>query len=138
MKHRPAPHPGPRCATHWREEQKRRKAAAHERKVTATYDLGPGGYAVLYATQGGVCAICRRATGRARRLAVDHDHRTGVVRGLLCSPCNTMLGHGRDQVAFFLRAVDYLQSQLAECPEHLMLFVECGCTRREENSEVES
>lgn len=107
---RPAPHPGPRCATHWREEQKRRKAVNHERHVQSTYGLSGGEYAALYAFQGGKCAICRRATGASRKLSVDHDHGSGSVRGLLCRPCNSILGHARDDGSFFIRAYNYLQS----------------------------
>ena len=94
--HRPAPHPGPRCATHHRAVLKARRAAAHEQRVQKIYGLAPGRYAALYAAQGGRCAICRRATGKAKKLAVDHDHRCcpgpvscgRCVRGLLCGPCN--------------------------------------------------
>lgn len=42
--------------------------------------------------QGGVCAICRRGPGK-RRLAIDHCHTTGKLRGLLCERCNTGIGH---------------------------------------------
>ncbi|MGW0939070.1 endonuclease VII domain-containing protein [Streptomyces sp. NPDC002666] len=105
---RPAPHPGPRCATHWRAEKKRRKAAAHEASVQRTYGLKPGQYEQLYEAQGGTCAICTRATGATRRLSVDHNHKTDEVRGLLCRPCNDMLGHARDDWAFFGRAARYL------------------------------
>jgi hypothetical protein len=105
---RDAKYPGPRCATHHRVESKRVKAAAHDRKVQVTYGLDPGEYEQLYAFQGGKCAICRRATGRTKRLAVDHDHKTGLPRGLLCGPCNQMLGHGRDEKEFFRRFIDYL------------------------------
>ncbi|MGW0682937.1 endonuclease VII domain-containing protein [Streptomyces sp. NPDC002754] len=88
---------------------KRRKAAAHEKRVQATYGLGPGEYDRLYAFQGGKCALCRRATGATRKLAVDHDHATGAPRGLLCSPCNRhILGHARDEIAFFRRCIVYL------------------------------
>lgn len=41
----------------------------------------------MLAAQDGRCAICTRRP-RARRLAVDHDHNTGLVRGLLCYTCN--------------------------------------------------
>lgn len=96
---RPTPFPGPRCATCHRLEKKRRSKAAHERRVADVYGLGPGDYDRLYAAQGGRCAICTKATGKSRRLAVDHDHRCSqghaassacrsCVRGLLCSPCN--------------------------------------------------
>lgn len=106
---RPAPNPGPRCATHWRAERKRRSAASHARHLAKTYGLEVGEYEAILEHQGGRCAICQRATGRTRRLSVDHDHATGLVRGLLCRPCNDMLGHGRDDPPFFRRAADYLE-----------------------------
>lgn len=105
---RPAPHPGPRCTTHWREKKKQVKADNHEKRVTSTYGLKKGEYAQLYVFQGGLCALCRRATGSSRKLSVDHDHASGAVRGLLCRPCNTLLGHARDKIAFFRRCILYL------------------------------
>ncbi len=105
---RKTPYPGPRCSTCWRKEVKRRQAASHEKRVQNTYGLGEGEYAQLYAFQGGRCALCRIASGKTKRLAVDHDHQSGTVRGELCSVCNRMLGHGRDDPEFFRRAVRYL------------------------------
>lgn len=105
---RPAPHPGPRCVSHHRAKVKLAKAGAHARRVQNEYGLKPGQYVELYLSQGKVCAICRRATGRTRRLSVDHDHKTGLVRMLLCRPCNDMLGHARDDPEFFLRAARML------------------------------
>lgn len=102
------PESGTRCMTHWRAEKLRRKAAAHEKRVQNTYGLEAGEYAQLYEFQGGRCALCRRATGASRRLSVDHDHATGLVRGLLCRPCNTFLGHARDKITFFRRCIRYL------------------------------
>lgn len=108
-KPRPAPHPGPRCVSHHREVVKARKAANHEKRVQETYGLQRGEYAQLYQFQGGRCAICRRATGASKKLAVDHDHQTGEVRGETCSTCNRMLGHARDRIDFFERAISYLK-----------------------------
>lgn len=105
-------HPGPRCATCWREETKRRKDAAHGNYVAKTYGVTEAEYDLLYRSQGGRCAICRRATGKARRLAVDHNHKTGEVRGLLCKPCNSY-GIGmfaRDEPEIFDRAAEYLRN----------------------------
>lgn len=98
---RPTPYPGPRCATHHRAEVKRRKLAAHASRTEATYGITGDEYWTLYEFQGGLCAICRLATGLARRLAVDHDHELAkthghpvdrgcrlCVRGLLCKRCN--------------------------------------------------
>jgi hypothetical protein len=114
---RPTPHPGPRCVTHHRAELRRRRDAAHGRRTQATYSLTPEEYRKLYEAQGRRCAICRRATGATKRLAVDHDHTCcpgpvscgGCVRGLLCGPCNSMLSHARDSVDLFHRAAQYLR-----------------------------
>ncbi len=108
---RPATYGGPRtplCASHWRSRKKLAKSGAHERRVQKIYGLSAGQYGEIYLFQGGVCAICRRATGATRRLSVDHDHKTGLVRGETCRPCNDMLGHGRDDPEFFRRAAAYL------------------------------
>ncbi len=106
---RPATKPGPRCATHSRVFKKAAGQRAHGKAVEAKYGITAGQYADLYAFQGRVCALCLVANGKTKRLAVDHDHATGKVRGLLCGPCNQMLGQARDQIAFFERAADYLR-----------------------------
>ncbi len=105
------PDSGHRCATHWRAEKKRRKEQSHATAVAKTYDFPAGiDYASLYAFQNGLCPLCQRATGKTKRLAVDHDHKTDDVRGLLCGPCNQMLGHARDDINFFARAIAYLNN----------------------------
>jgi hypothetical protein len=56
-----------------------------------------------------VCAICKRATGTGKRkLAIDHDHSTGHVRGLLCSVDNKLLGHLRDDPELAKGIFEYL------------------------------
>lgn len=105
-----------RCTTHWRIERQRRKDAAHEKRVQKVYGLPPGGYQKLYEFQGERCAICRWATGASRRLSVDHDHRTGRARGLLCRPCNDFLGYIRDDLAAAERVARYLSTP----PAHLL------------------
>jgi hypothetical protein len=72
-------------------------------------------YQQMANAQNGVCAICHLPeTGTSgplrtpKRLSVDHDHETGVVRGLLCGPCNTSLGLMKDDPALLLAARDYL------------------------------
>lgn len=59
------------------------------------------------------CAICSVnetmvIRGKQYRLAVDHDHKTGKVRGLLCSSCNRGIGYLRDDINIFKKAIDYL------------------------------
>jgi len=68
-----------------------KKEKAHDRYVVRVYGLEPGEYAQRLAAQKGRCAICRKVP-RKRYLAVDHDHRTGTVRGLLCYFCNSSVG----------------------------------------------
>lgn len=72
------------------------------------YGITPEQYWALYEAQGGSCYICQRATGKTKKLAVDHDHKTGYVRGLLCGPCNNILGHLRDDRDAAFRVMDYL------------------------------
>ena len=79
-----------------------------------SYGMTMEDYRLLYSSQAGVCAVCENPetskdrTGKIRLLAVDHDHRTGVVRGLLCGSCNRAIGLFCDDRARLLRAVEYL------------------------------
>lgn len=89
---RPAPHGGPRsrrCTTHHRAHRAATRSRRADARVVRVYGLAPGEYEQLLAFQGGTCAIptCN-ASGKRKRLAVDHDHVTGEVRGLLCGPHN--------------------------------------------------
>jgi hypothetical protein len=56
-------------------------------------------------SQGGVCAACHE-TGR---MVVDHCHKTGKVRGILCDSCNLVLGHAKDNPAKLAALVEYLR-----------------------------
>lgn len=83
-------------------------AATHGAAIKRTFGIDGDDYGSLLKLQGGRCAICR-ARPKKKRLAVDHDHKTGAVRGLLCSRCNhELLGHGHDSAAVLQAAVDYL------------------------------
>jgi hypothetical protein len=64
-------------------------------------------YDALLRQQEGRCAVCLREPG-SRRLAVDHDHDTGSVRGLLCFKCNRAVGCFNDDPSNCLRAAEYL------------------------------
>jgi len=79
--------------------------------------LCPEEYQALLDKQDGRCAICRAreghrsCRGRECRLAIDHDHRTGLPRGLLCNNCNRGLGRFKDSVTFLEAAVRYLKRE---------------------------
>lgn len=90
--------------------------AAHARRVQDNYGITPERYAEILKQQGGKCAVCRN-TPRTIRFAVDHDHKTGEVRGILCKRCNhDLLGGGHDDIAILWRAVEYLLFPPAQYP----------------------
>ena len=77
------------------------------------YGISSENYNHLRAEQNDKCAICGRPEtktmrGRVISLAVDHDHETGEVRGLLCSHCNTLIGLGREDEVILRAAIEYL------------------------------
>lgn len=83
--------------------------ASHARRLEDNYGIDPTEYSrIFYDVQGGRCAICRNQP-RTIRFAVDHDHQTGEVRGILCKRCNhDLLGGGHDDVVTLFRAIQYL------------------------------
>lgn len=74
-------------------------------ELVRRYGITLADYVAMLRAQGGGCAICGQKPTR-RNLAVDHDHATGKVRGLLCAPCNT--GLGTLESDFPAKAADYL------------------------------
>ncbi len=78
------------------------------------YGLTVEEYENLFVKQNGVCAVCGEPEtalsniGKIKMLAVDHDHETGQVRGLLCNRCNTGIGLLGDNKTTLLKAVAYL------------------------------
>ena len=84
--------------------------AANRPKVRAQdlrrlYGLDLVSFEALLAAQGRRCAICRAEEPRC----VDHCHRSGTVRGILCRPCNSALGQFRDDPELVLAAIAYLR-----------------------------
>lgn len=123
-KPRPAPYPGPRCATCHRAFKRASRDRGRDNRASRVYGVPPGAYAALRDAQGGVCAGCGPRTGRngtgRKRMAIDHEHnRRGCthppeigcpqcVRGLLCSTCNQAIGDFRDDPLTLLRLALYL------------------------------
>jgi hypothetical protein len=68
-------------------------------------------YDAMLSRQKGVCAICEKPNRYkdGRRLAVDHDHATGKVRGLLCGRCNKGIGLLQESIPTIERAIVYLR-----------------------------
>ena len=81
-------------------------------KLWSKYRLSVATYNRILRKQSGVCAICDSPppeNSHYQRLAVDHCHETGTVRGLLCTNCNTSIGLLGDDVKRLKRAIEYLE-----------------------------
>lgn len=75
------------------------------------YGITLSEYKVIFDNQKGVCAICNKECSSGKQLAVDHDHETGQIRGLLCTKCNQGLGMFNDSVDLLNRSISYLESK---------------------------
>jgi hypothetical protein len=105
------------CATCARARIKASKAKSHGKRVEATYGITQEEYQKLWdnAPYGpGTCYICGGKS--TKMLAVDHSHKTGEVRGILCQPCNTWLlarigKDDPDRLEFIMKnAIEYLRN----------------------------
>ena len=88
------------------------------------YGLTEADYDRMFAEQGGVCKLCGKPEPR-RRLAVDHCHRTNVVRGLLCTRCNQYIGK-MDDTQWVANAAAYVKKYEGESPKYLQLMEHLG------------
>lgn len=90
-----------------------------DRELRKKFKIGNEEYDRMVATQGNVCAICKGGEntirkGRKLHLAVDHDHGTGAIRGILCSGCNKAIGMMCDDIDTLQNAIDYLRRHAAQ------------------------
>lgn len=77
------------------------------------YGMDVADWWALFSAQDGRCVICSKRFGPKRRPCVDHNHRTGEVRALLCSPCNQALGVMHDDADWFLHAWSHLTDPIS-------------------------
>lgn len=93
---------------------------ARDMNLRMNYGISLAAYNALFESQGGVCAACGSKeilrVGRNNRsgdvepmLHVDHCHRTGQIRGLLCRECNQALGFLHDDVTRIRALLAYLE-----------------------------
>lgn len=87
------------------ESKQRLYGGNREYHLRRRYGVGEKEFQELLAEQGGVCAICRRPDPEH----LDHDHRTGWVRGILCFNCNGGLGQFKDDLDNLAGAITYLR-----------------------------
>lgn len=80
-------------------------------KLRSKYGLTEREYLALLNSQGGLCAACREQFPSSKLTHIDHCHRTGKVRGILCGHCNRALGGARDSVAILKSLAAYLEAK---------------------------
>jgi hypothetical protein len=73
-----------------------------------SYGISIEEYDQMLLEQNGVCYICNKKPSDKRALDIDHNHETGVVRGLLCSQHNRAIGLFDDSINLLARAIEYL------------------------------
>jgi len=85
------------------------KKRTHKRYLKKIYNITPDIYNDKLVKQGGGCAICGSVLpGGTGRFHIDHDHKTGNMRGLLCFMCNSGLGMFKDDLCLFDKVYHYL------------------------------
>lgn len=73
------------------------------------FDMDSVDYEMMLKSQNGVCAICSGVNSNGDRLAVDHCHKSGKIRGILCRNCNTAIGLLCDDLSRCRAATAYLE-----------------------------
>lgn len=88
------------------------KSCRIERQRVKKLGVSNQDYEKIFIEQEGQCKICncKLNSSRYTKFAVDHCHKTGVTRGLLCTNCNTALGLFKDSKHRLQNAIDYLNS----------------------------
>lgn len=81
-----------------------------ENSIRSLFGINADDYNKMFDEQGGCCAVCgKHQTETKKRLFVDHDHKTGLVRGLLCQKCNMALGMVDDKKSILEKLISYLE-----------------------------
>jgi hypothetical protein len=105
---------GKYCSRECQQGSKPVKSAKRAYDLKTKFKLTQIEYNAMLDGQDGVCAICGgvekvKVNGVTQRLAVDHDHKSGEIRGLLCINCNTGLGRFKDSKDLLTKAIKYLK-----------------------------
>ena len=84
------------------------------REIKSRYGLTKVEFNYLLSKQGGVCAVCKKPNWNGRGPMVDHDHKSGKVRGLLCVKCNVAIGMVDDDAKIARDLANYLATWTEE------------------------
>ena len=97
------------CRTCCYEKYNKHRPGKRDSRLKHLYGITEDQYEQMFAEQDGRCAICC-CEQPEKKLAVDHNHHTGQVRGLLCSDCNRGIGLLKDNALHLLAAYHYLNN----------------------------
>jgi len=90
-------------------DYKQNKSKYKNYTLKKTFGITLEQYHKIFDQQNGCCAICQKHQKEFKRaLAVDHCHKTKIIRGLLCGNCNTGIGKLKDSIKLLQKAIDYL------------------------------
>lgn len=112
----------------------RRRTTQRAATLHTRYGITIAEYDQLLVLQERVCAICKKPCSSGKRLAVDHDHKSGKTRGLLCRKCNRGVGLFDDNLELMQKAMDYLTRDHHPVPEkRWVVRPRVGRTQRADN-----
>ena len=102
-----------KAAVRWETSEEfrdRGKNKSYKYNIKKNYGITEEQYLKIFNEQNGFCAICKQKNyTQAGRLVIDHCHKTGKIRGLLCRKCNSGIGLLKDNVDLLKAAVQYLE-----------------------------
>jgi hypothetical protein len=87
-----------------------RSSKGRNLRLKRAFGISLEDYEKKLSDQNGVCDICKKVCTSGRRLAVDHNHRSLKVRGLLCANCNRGIGYLKESPEIILNALKYLKN----------------------------
>lgn len=96
-----------------KEYNKTHKLEAKNNKLKKAYGITLEERNAMLEDQGNVCKICKTDEHKGRDWHVDHNHKTGKVRGILCQPCNTAIGMLKESIEVLNSAINYLKEDQA-------------------------
>ncbi len=106
------------------------KYNGRKRTLMERYGITVDDYNMLLSKQKGLCDVCgnpetatrksRSGTVRLLQLSVDHNHKTGKVRGLLCSKCNLAIACLKENVEYMANAISYIEKHKNKTAELVM------------------
>lgn len=100
-------HPG-KAQENCRRWYKRTPLVQRDIHYRRRYGLSLAQYEAMVVARHGLCDICKQVPAKGR-LVIDHEHATGMVRGLLCSNCNSAIGMFKDDVSLMKAGIQYVE-----------------------------